>query len=54
VKPLLLLVMSMAAVAGMLAARWSEYPAFAIAAGMFCCCYSLLWRGFDLGRHDRF
>jgi hypothetical protein len=53
-KPLLLLVLTLAAVAAMLAARWHDYTAFAIAAGTFAACYGLLWRGFDLGRHDRF
>lgn len=53
-KAWLLVLLTCAAVVGILAARWSQYETLAACGVVFAGCYGLLWRGFDLGRHDRF
>ena len=53
-KAALLALMIVAALAAILAARWSEYEAFGFGSAIAACCYALLVRRYDFGRDKPF
>jgi hypothetical protein len=54
VKAALVVLMILASVAAILAARWSEYGAFGFGSAIAATCYLLLVRRYDFGQDERF